>query len=526
MGRLSVAASKALSLLHHPSLSQSLTAFTAVSHVKQVHAHLIVTGDAQQNIFTTTRLLACAALCGSPDLSYAEAIFRHTPAPTFFMHNTLLRAYSRSPADSPDGIALYVHLLRAGFFPDKFTFPFVLHSCGLLENLFLGRQLHGHVVKFGLCHDVFVVNNVMGMYSSCAELGSARQLFDESLDIANVVSWTILVTGCSNSGDIDTARAYFDQMPSKNSVSWNAMITGYGRVGRISDARELFNAMPERDSASWGALISGYTENKLFMEALVLIREMVNRGEVPNEAAIVSAVSACAHLRALEEGDWLYELVKEIGFDGNVILGTALLDMFGKCGNIRKALMVFNLMPAKNIYSWNSMIAGLAFNGYGREVLSLFWKMQLLGTTPNSITFISLLSGCSHSGLVDEGLHLFNMMTQKYRIKPQLEHYGSVVDLLGRAGLIEEAVHFVEGLPVGPHSGLWGALAGACRIHGEVELGREVAERLVELEPQHSGRYALLSNILASARRWDGVEMVRKLLKDRKVLKTPGSSIL
>ena len=368
---------------------------------------------------------------------------------------------------------------------------------------------------------------MIAMYSSFRELGTARKVFDESFSLVDVVSWTTLITGLANSGQIDDARKMFDLMPLKNTVSWNAMISGYARSGRISEARNLFDEMPERDAASWSAMVSGYSQGGMCNEALELFKEMVSGDKmIPNEAALVSAVSACAQLRALEEGRWLHRYIKEKKIWINVTLGTVLLDMYGKCGSISEAARVFKSMPERNVYSWNSMIAGLALNGCGKESLSLFWIMRFVGPSPNAITFIGLLSGCSHSGLINEGQWLFSLMTQVYGIKPQLEHYGCMVDLLGRAGLVKEALDFVETMPMKPHPELWGALVGACSIHGEVELGEELGKHLIGLEPHHGGRYALLSNIFAAAQRWDDAAMVRDLVKGRKVLKNPGNSIV
>lgn len=371
------------------------------------------------------------------------------------------------------------------------------------------------------------MNNLIAMYSSFRELGSARRMFDENYILIDVVSWTTLISGFSNSGQIDEARKIFELMPLKNTVSWNAMISGYARSGRLSEARTLFDEMPVRDAASWSAMVSGYSQCGMCNEALDLFKEMVIGNKVmPNEAALVSAVSACAQLRALEEGQWLHRYIKEKQLRMNVTLGTALLDMYGKCGTIIEAAQVFNLMPERNVYSWNSMIAGLAMNGCGKAALSLFWKMQLVGPPPNAITFIALLSGCSHLGLIKEGRRLFSMMTGVYGIKPQQEHYGCIVDLLGRAGLVKEALDFVEKMPMKPHPELWGALVGACRIHGEVELGQHLGKHLIDLEPQHCGRYSLLSNIFAAAARWDDAAMVRDLVKGRKVIKNPGNSVV
>ncbi|XP_044466497.1 pentatricopeptide repeat-containing protein At4g18840-like [Mangifera indica] len=517
---------EALTLLHHPSLSQALKAFTSLSQLKQTHAHLIISG-LTPNLFTTTRLLACAALSPSAhNLSYAAAIFQHFPKPSLFMYNTMLRALSYHPDRYYVCFEYYKRLLCNGFVPDKFTFPFVVRACWVFGDLGLGQQVHCHILKFGLGCDVFVVNHVLNMYLGFGELHYARNVFEECLGFVDVVSWTSLISGCWSLGEVELARWYFDVMPCKSVVSWNVMISGLMRIGRVSEARKVFDEMPERDVASWGAMVSGYSQCGMGGEALRVFREMVEAMVVPNLPALVSAVSACAQLRALDDGVWLHDYIVKNKFDIDVTLGTALLDMYGRCGYIERAVEVFNCMAEKNVLSWNSMIASLAMNGFGRLGLSLFWQMQLFGLKPNDFTFIALFAGCSHSGLVDEGLRLFGLMTQKYKIKPQREHYGCVVDLLGRAGMIEEALKFVQGMPVEPHPELWGSLVGACSIHEDIELGRRLGKHLINLDLQRCGRYALLSNLFASARRWDDVEMVRKLMKDRKVLKSPGNSVV
>ncbi|XP_072996021.1 pentatricopeptide repeat-containing protein At5g66520-like [Typha latifolia] len=518
---------RTMDLLLHPNLSISLTTFSDLFDLKRTHAHIITSGLSSDS-FAVARLLASLAISisiSSSHLSYAISLFSSFPHPTIFMYNTMIRAFSQTP-NPVASIHYYIDMLRANVSPDRLTFPFLIRSCRVLGRSDLGRGLYGHVVKLGLDSDVFVVNNAITMYSESGDIGSARQLFDENSDVVDVVSWTAVVTGYANCGELGKARRLFDRMPEKNLVSWNSMISAYARSGKSVKARELFDRMPARDTASWGSMISGLAQSGLCKEALVVFREMIQRDVVPNEATLVSIISACAQLRALEQGDWVYSYIEENKVEMSVILATALVDMYGKCGGIGKAIEVFNKMPVKNVYSWNSMISGLAMNGCERQSLTLFWKMQLTGLQPNAITFIGLLTACSHSGLIDEGQWLFDKMIREFQLRPLPEHYGCMVDLLGRAGLVKDAVDFVGKMPVKPHPGLWGALAGACNIHGDVELGEEVAKRLIELEPHHGGRYVLLANIYAAARRWHDMAMVRKLLKERRVAKGIGNSIV
>ncbi|XP_020581373.1 pentatricopeptide repeat-containing protein At5g66520-like [Phalaenopsis equestris] len=279
-----------------------------------------------------------------------------------------------------------------------------------------------------------------------------------------------------------------------------------------------------RLSASWSSLFAGFVQAGLTKTALAIFHKMARQSVQPNEPLLVSTISACSQLRALEHGRSVHRYIETLGINITVIIGSALVDMYGKCGGIKEAIHIFNTMPERNIYTWNSIITGLAMNGAGRQVLTLFYKMTLAGVSPNNITFIDLLSACSHNGLVEEGRMVFDEMTRVYGIVPDEEHYGCMVDLLGRAGLIEEALDFIGRMPIEPHPGVWGALAGACRIHGEMELGEEISRWLIELEPSHGGRYIHLSNIYGDGRRWNEMAMVRRVLKERRAVKPPGGS--
>ncbi|CAM0945171.1 unnamed protein product [Alopecurus aequalis] len=437
--------------------------------------------------------------------------------------NSLLRASS-----IPNSCALLLRfLLLQRLLPDHLSLSFSLHSCTRSPSLPIARLLHSFVVRLGHARDVYIVNAAVSAYFRAADVYSSERLFSDTKDVADVVTWTTMVTGHANAGDVERARWFFDAMPEKNVVSWNAMLGAYASAGMLSKARKLFDRMPDRNTASWSSMVTGLVQSDQCQEALRVFSEMVGKGVTPNESALVSAVSASGQLRSIEHGVWVHSYAKhELHGAMSVILATAIVDMYGKCGWIHNAVRVFVAMPVKNIYSWNSMITGLAMNGSESLALSLFWKMQMAGVRPNDITFIGLLAACSHSGLVDEGRWLFHRMVNGFGIKPVQEHYGLMVDLLGRAGYVREAVDFVNSMPVEPHPGLWGALAGACKIHGEVELGEEIAKKLIELEPHHGSRYILLSNIYGASNRWDDMATVRRVLKERKVPKGTGNAVV
>ncbi|KAL4186116.1 hypothetical protein AMTRI_Chr09g12630 [Amborella trichopoda] len=510
-----------LAHLHHPSLVQALGSFTTMLELRQLHAH-ITTAGLSFDPFTISRLLALFAISNHGDIDHAQAIFAHFKNPTPFMYNSIIRGFSQS-SEPVKAIQTFNQMLSSGIYPDNFTYPFVIRSCANLSHLQLGFELHAHIVKTGLDSDIFVQNNLINMYCCCDRTDVARRVFDE-ITTLDVVSWTTMITGYGNSGEIDAAKFLLDQMPLRNTVTYNAMITGYSRSGHFDEARKVFDEMPNRNVESWSTMISGYVHGGLFREALELFRKMLDHGFAPSESATVSALSACVQMRALDSGKWVHACIKEHKLKLNVIIGTALVDMYGKCGSIENALSVFEVMPMRNVISWNSMITSLALHGHGMHALSLFERMGAMGVKPNAITFVGVLSACSHSGLVKKGWFHFNSISKVYGIMPTVEHYGCMVDLLGRAGLLKEALRFIDCMPIKPHPGLWGALVGACKIHGDFKLGEEVGKRLIELEPHHSGRYVILSNIYASARKWDDVTSLRNLMRERGVLKTPGWS--
>lgn len=290
---------------------------------------------------------------------------------------------------------------------------------------------------------------------------------------------------------------------------------------------ELFNLVPKRDVVTWNAMISGYVLKGEHRKALEMYEEMRNAGECPDEVTMLSLLSACANLGALDTGEKIHCSISEMG-EGvlSIFLGNALIDMYAKCGNIKKALAVFHCMIEKDATSWNSIIVGLAFSGYMEKAISLFEDMRKRKLRPDEITFVGVLIACSHAGKVDEGRAYFKLMKHVYNIQPNLKHYGCMVDLFGRAGLLNEAFEFIDTMEFEPNAIIWRTILGACRIHCNVELGRRANEQLLKLRRDESGDYVLLSNIYASSGEWCGVEDVRKLMEERGVKKAQGFSLV
>ena len=304
------------------------------------------------------------------------------------------------------------------------------------------------------------------------------------------------------------------------------MVHGYVTSARINEARDLFDEMPQRNAVSWSAMITGYVQADMFREALSLFSEMQRSGMRPNHAGVVGALTACAFLGALHQGRWIHAYVDRNGMKLDRILGTALVDMYAKCGCIGIAWKLFREMPDRDVFAYTAMISGFSNHGLSEKAIELFRKMEDDGVKPNEITFICVLTSCSRIGTVAEGKKIFNSMSQVYGIEPGVEHYGCLIDLLGRAGLLAEAAAMVKEMPMEPDTFVLGALLNACRVHGYVELARETVERLEKLGLDHSGVYVQLSNLYASANRWHHVAEVRKEMESKGVRKVPGCSMI
>ncbi|KAI7754303.1 hypothetical protein M8C21_024819, partial [Ambrosia artemisiifolia] len=318
----------------------------------------------------------------------------------------------------------------------------------------------------------------------------------------------------------------FDGCLSKDVVTWTAVVNGYVKVGDVKVARQLFDEMPERNSVSWSAMINGYVQVGLFKEGLDLFNEMLGCGFEANHSSVVGALSACGFLGALDQGRWIHAYVDRKGMELDGVLGTALVDMYAKCGCIELAYRVFEQMPVRDVFAFTSLISGMANHGESARAIALLSRMEREGVKPNEITFICVLNACSRMGLVKEGLRVFESMTVVHGIKPSVQHYGCLVDLLGGAGMLEQAKKVVAEMPMEPDSYVLGALLNACRVHGNVELGSEMVEGLTERGLDRSGVHVLLSNIYASVNQWGYVENVRKRMEDKQVKKDPGCSLI
>lgn len=387
---------------------------------------------------------------------------------------------------------------------------------------------------FGEMRDknVFVWTAIIAAHVASRDMVSARRLFDLAPQ-RDVVLWNTVVAGYIELGDMVAARALFDEMPNRDVMSWNTVLNGYANNGDVELFRKLFEEMPVRNVYSWNGLIGGYVRNGLFEEALESFKRMLMLGEgdgdvgvVPNDYTVVAVLSACSRLGDLQMGKWVHVYAESIGFKGNLFIGNALIDMYAKCGVIENAIDVFNCLDVKDIITWNTIINGLAMHGHGADALSLFERMKSVGERPDGVTFVGILSACAHMGLVRDGFSHFQSMVDDYLIVPQIEHYGCMVDLLGRAGLIDQAVDFVRKMPMKPDAVIWAALLGACRIYKNVEVAELALEHLIQLEPKNPANFVMLSNIYKDLGRWQDVARLKIAMRDTGFKKLPGCSVI
>lgn len=442
-----------------------LQACNALPKLAQIHTHILKLG-LHNNPLVLTKFASISSLIHAPD--YAASFLFSAEADTrlydAFLFNTLIRAYAQTAHSKDKALSLYGIMLHGRILPNKFTYPFVLKACAGLEVLNLGRSVHGSVVKFGFDRDVHVQNTLVHMYSCCA-------------------------------GGISSARKVFDEMPKADSVTWSAMIGGYARVGRST-------------------------------EAVALFREMQMAEVCPDEITMVSILSACTDLGALELGKWIEAYIERQGIQKPAEVSNALIDMFAKCGDISKALKLFRTMNEKTIVSWTSVIVGMAMHGRGQEAICLFEEMIGSGVAPDDVAFIGLLSACSHSGLVEKGREYFSSMMKKYKLVPKIEHYGCMVDMYCRTGLVKEALDFVRNMPIEPNPVILRTLVSACRGHGEFKLGEKITKLLMRHEPLHESNYVLLSNIYAKMLSWEKKTKIREVMEVKGMKKVPGSTMI
>ncbi|XP_057805611.1 pentatricopeptide repeat-containing protein At2g45350, chloroplastic [Salvia miltiorrhiza] len=454
------------------------------------------------------------------------------------------------------GIQVHGLMLKLGFGSDLFLQNSLICfyvKCGFVQ---FGRQVFDRMGK----KDSFSYNLMIDGYVKRGMVSSARQLFDRMpSEMKNLVSWNTMISGylkvgngfesaqelfdempqrdlvswnlmidcCAKNGKMESARGLFDRMPQRDVVSWASMVDGYAKLGNVGAARSYFDAMPRRDVVSCNAMMAGYVGNGCYEEALKVFHDMLGSASdlAPDSVALLTALSAATQLGCIDEGMAIRAYMEENAFTTCGKLGVALVDMYAKCGSIEQAMDVFEGIQEKTIDHWNAMIGGLAIHGQGDLAFELFMEMERgISLEPDEITFVAVLHACVHSGMIKEGMICFEVMRRLHKIVPKLQHYGCVVDLLSRAGHIEEAAKFVAQMPIQPNDVVLRTLLSACSTYENLDVGEPVAKHLIGLDSKDSSSYVLLSNMYAHFGLWEYVRKVRTLMKQREINKVPGCS--
>ncbi|OVA16594.1 Pentatricopeptide repeat [Macleaya cordata] len=427
---------------------------------QKIHAQVLLNGY-QDDPTISNKLLSFCAISISGSLAYASLLFSQVKNPQTSSWNSMIRGYSQSPTPL-QAVFYYNKMMFEGQSrPDNFTLSFLLKACEKAKAEKKCREVHGSLIRIGFATDVVVCTNLVRSYVGNGLVGTAQMVFDE---------------------------------------------------------------MPERDLVCWNSMISCYSQAGLHDEALNIYSRMRNANVGLDEFTIVSLLSSCAHVGALNFGVQIQKFVDENGFMDNVFVGNALVDMYAKCGSLDWACRVFDRMQKRDVFSWNSMIIGLGVHGRGDEAIHFFRQMLTAGVRPNSITFIGLLCGCSHQGQTEEGIKYFHMMSSEFNLEPGIKHYGCMVDMFGRAGKLDKALEFIGNSPTQDDPVLWRTLLGACKIHRNVEIGEEAMKHLVQLKALNAGDCVLLAGIYDAAQDQQGVAKMRKLIKDQGIKTIPGWS--
>lgn len=469
--------------------------FKAICHLREVlvgekiHGFVVKCG-VEFDCYVCNSIMDMYAELGF-DLSLKK-LFDEMPERDLVSWNILISGYVRCSMFE-DAVEVY-RRMQVKVRPDEASVVSTLSACIALNDLELGREIHNYVSS-EIGFTIIIGNALLDMYAKC---------------------------GC-----LDEARKIFDAMPRKNVICWTSMVSGYVNSGQLDEAKDLFERSPVKDIVLWTAMINGFVQFNRVDEAMLLFREMQYNRVKPDKFTVVALLTGCAQVGALEQGKWIHTYMNENRIAIDAVAGTALIDMYAKCGCIDKSLKIFYGLKEKDTASWTAIICSLAVHGKTSKALELFSAMKQSGFVPDDITFVGVLTACSHGGLVKEGRQYFHSMTKMYQIEPKLEHYGCMIDLLGRAGLLDEAEELMERIPDGNKDAvipLYSALLSACRIHANVDMGERLAKRLADIYSGDSSVHTLLANIYASANRWEDVTEVRRKMRALGVRKEPGCS--
>ncbi|XP_047335238.1 putative pentatricopeptide repeat-containing protein At3g01580 [Impatiens glandulifera] len=526
-----------------------------------IHGFMIKNGSSRLN-FGESALVELYSKFGSMD--DAMQVYKDCCKPDVFLWTAMISGYDKK-GYSEKALSIFVEKMKTGdFIPHQITLVSVVSACTKLMNKNMGRSVHGFVTRMGFDTVLSLDNSLLNFYGKIGAVEASVNLFRTMNNERDVVSWSTMISSyahnglsteaidsfnkmvyenvepnaitlihvlkaCEDTSDLDQGKKIHEYVVRKGfesdpSVSTSLMYF-YMKCGSIEIAVDVFDRMPRKDVVSWIAFLSGYVKIGMAHEGISVFKRMLRSGIKPDPIAMVKFLSASAESGNLIEACSLHDYLVKGGFEENVFVQSSLIELYSKCGELHFSMSVFERAKIKDVFLWSSMIAGYGIHGRAKEAVELFNEM-ITSVRPNKVTFLSILSACSHAGLVKEGIRFFEMMVNDYKLYPESAHFGILVDLVSRNGEIDKAVEIINRMPIQAGANVWGALLGACRIHGNVEIGELAIRELSRLDPDHAGYHILLSNMYFVEGKWELGASIRNAVKTKRLKKTTAQSVI
>ncbi|KAL3653501.1 hypothetical protein CASFOL_003182 [Castilleja foliolosa] len=531
--------------------------------LKQIHA-LIITTSLDKLSDVRLRFLRRSTEFGGMD--YSNLIFAQMGGPLnreTALWNAMIRGYAYN-GPRENCLKMFDEMSLRSIKPNNFTYPYVLNSCSQMGLFGVGRKVHGGIIKSGFgwafsvgnalfdfyvkmvefmeiglsknesLNDVRKVfdemrektvelgNKMIGQYANEGDAKNARVVFDEMPE-RDIVSWNTIILAYTKVGDVAAASELFERAPNKNVVTWTTMLGAYAATGDLKTARKVFDEMPDKNVVSWNCMMSSYNRIGEFMLALDLFDRMQSENVRPDSYTFAAALMACSNTSNLESGRHVHSLIRDWP-KLDIIVGTALVEMYANCGDIDKAFTTFIKIRHKDVFCYNVVIKGLAIHGKAKDAIKIFHLMQKIRLKPNEHTYSSALFACNHGGLVNEGREIFKALERSSSAGPKLGDYCSMIDLLCKNDLLEEALSLAGDMQVEPDIAVWGVLLRGCQNRGDLKLAESIIRKAVELKSDEAGVHVLLSNIHASMGQWSDAHQVRKWMDEIGIWKRTGCS--
>ncbi|KAL9297351.1 hypothetical protein ACSQ67_023247 [Phaseolus vulgaris] len=542
----------------YASVFRSCAGLSAFKLGTQMHGHALKSDFGYDSIVGTATL-DMYAKCGR--MSDAWKVFNMLPSPPRQSYNAIIVGYARQDQGFK-ALEIFQFLQRTYLGFDDISLSGALTACSVIKGHLEGIQLHGLAVKCGLEFNICVANTILDMYGKCGALMEACLIFDE-MERRDAVSWNAIIAAHEQNKEIDKTLSLFvsmqrsamepddftygsvvkacaGQQALNNGMEihgriiksgmgldcfvGSALVDMYSKCGMLKEAEKIHDRLEEQTTVSWNSIISGFSSQKQSENAQIYFSQMLEMGVIPDNFTYATVLDICANMATVELGKQIHAQILKLQLHSDVYIASTLVDMYSKCGNMQDSRLMFEKAPKRDYVTWSAMICAYAYHGLGEEAIKLFEEMQLLNVKPNHTVFISVLRACAHMGYVDRGLHYFQKMLSDYGLDPHMEHYSCMVDLLGRLGQVNEALKLIESMPFEADDVIWRTLLSNCRMQGNIEVAEKAASYLLQLDPQDSSAYVLLSNVYANAGIWSEVAKIRSIMKSCKLKKEPGCS--